>query len=475
MCIRDRSTGDRNSRAMSISTDQWQAWDPNPLTAAALAAAEDPSALLATRLAFGTAGLRGPMAPGTNAMNDLMVIQTTQGLAKYLLAHFGPAPEGSKHQVVIGYDHRCAEQWGLSSERFARLTAAVLTEAGLEPLVLDGLVPTPLVAFATKKLERCVAGVMVTASHNPAADNGYKVYWNQGVQFTPPHDAGIAAEILAQLEPWAVYSPEGVQLATAFTAEIAEQYYGEMKASLCRGIPSEAPLKVLYTAMHGVGLPWVQRAFAQFELPAMLLEESQCAPDASFATVAFPNPEEKGALDRAMATGTKEGAHLIIANDPDADRLAVAEAEEGGGWRVFTGNEIGALLAHWMLMSCKTERSKIAMLASTVSSKMLGAIAKAEGCKFEDTLTGFKWLGRRADELRAEGYDVVFAYEEAIGFACGDLISDKDGVSAAAVFTEMAAQEYNAGRTVSSLLQSLYRHGAVLGGAEAGAGSMVSL
>lgn len=227
-----------------------------------------------------------------------------------------------------------------------------------------------------------------------------------------------------------------------------------MKEQLHRGVAKGPEPKVLYTAMHGVGLPWVQRSFEQLELPPFELEPSQCEPDATFPTVSFPNPEEKGALDRAMATGEKCGSQLLIANDPDADRLAVAE-RDGDGWRVFSGNEIGTLLACWMLEGCSTERSKVALLASTVSSKMLKAVAHTEGCHFEETLTGFKWLGRRANELREEGYDVIFAFEEAIGFACGSLISDKDGVSGAAVFTEMATERYNAGSTVQQKLQAL--------------------
>merc|ERR1712166_73069 len=443
----------KSAQAMSVTAAEWAEWDPNELT---------------KRLAFGTAGLRGPMGPGTNAMNDLLVIQTTQGLVRYVIQQNGAAPspavgdkrsaESPKWQIVIGYDHRAHPDWGLSSERFARLTAAVVAAAGLEPVLLAGFVPTPLVAFATTVGERAVAGVMVTASHNPAADNGYKVYWREGVQFTEPHDSAIAAEILEQLKPWQQYDADAVPLATEFTATISDQYYQAMKAKLYRAVPKGPAPKVLYTAMHGVGLPWVRRSFAEFELPAFEVEPSQCDADANFPTVSFPNPEEKGALDKAMATGAQLGTDLIIANDPDADRLAVAE-RDGDGWRVFSGNEIGTLLASWMLEGSKegseTPMSKVALLASTVSSKMLRAVAEAEGCLFEETLTGFKWLGRRANELRCQGYDVVFAFEEAIGFACGDLISDKDGVSAAAVFAEMGTAQYNAGSTVQQHLQAL--------------------
>eukprot|EP00658_Telonema_sp_P-2_P083686 TRINITY_DN912_c0_g1_i13.p1 TRINITY_DN912_c0_g1~~TRINITY_DN912_c0_g1_i13.p1 ORF type:complete len:373 (+),score=89.06 TRINITY_DN912_c0_g1_i13:264-1382(+) len=231
-----------------------------------------------------------------------------------------------------------------------------------------------------------------------------------------------------------------------------------MVKQLARGIKSgSSGPKVLYTAMHGVGLPWVKQSFNMFNLPPFDVEPSQADPDPTFSTVGFPNPEEKGALDRAMATALTLKADLVIANDPDADRLAVAEVAPGdGGWRVLNGNEIGALLAHWMLEPIQSEhRSKVAMLASTVSSKMVRAIAEKENCKFEETLTGFKWLGRRADELRAEGWNVVFAFEEAIGFMCGNVVSDKDGVSAAAVFTEMATHYYNQGRTVSQQLDQL--------------------
>ena len=362
--------------------------------------------------------------------------------------------------IVIGYDHR--KMNGLSSEGFARITAAVFLSRGYKVYVLENLVPTPFVAFATTYLN-CAADIMVTASHNPKADNGYKVYWGNGSQIIPPHDSGIAASIMANLAPWQdKYDQSSVlqhSLCEDVTDRITKAYY-EKLMSLCtrKDDNRTSSLRTIYTAMHGVGTPWIEKAFDIFNHNSPILVSEQCKPDSEFPTVSFPNPEEKGALDLAIENATSSGINLIIASDPDADRLAVAELQpDTNKWHVFSGNEIGTLLGSWSIENYGKGGGRKAVLASIVSSRMLKAIAEGNGVEYYDTLTGFKWLGNRALELRANGVDVLFAYEEALGYSVGDVVSDKDGIAAASVFVEMASSLNQNLTTVYAHLQSLYQ------------------
>jgi phosphomannomutase len=320
------------------------------------------------------------------------------------------------------------------------------------------LVPTPFVAFGVKHF-KAAAGIMVTASHNPKRDNGFKVYWNNGCQIIPPHDSGIAEKILANLRPWIKYDTESVlahPLARVVTDEVADAYYNAMKRLSFTPVP-KSQLLVTYTAMHGVGKKWLLRAFELYGHAPPSLVEAQCEPDPNFPTVVFPNPEEKGALDLAMKHAENIGSKVIIANDPDADRLALAEHVHVTStisqmkWHVFTGNEIGVILGHYQIMRWKlrralglTVRAHAAVLATVVSSRMLRAIATTEGLLYCDTLTGFKWIGNKAVQL-SEGddpVDVVFAYEEALGYCVGDAVADKDGISAAVSLIEFAHSVY---------------------------------
>uniref|UniRef100_A0A6U2BWI2 phosphoglucomutase (alpha-D-glucose-1,6-bisphosphate-dependent) n=1 Tax=Chlamydomonas euryale TaxID=1486919 RepID=A0A6U2BWI2_9CHLO len=339
---------------------------------------------------------------------------------------------------------------------------------------------------------------MVTASHNPKEYNGYKVYWGNGCQIIPPHDAGIAAAILDSLHPSSLAgsSTQGApldraawqQAVAAVTShplvsnpmvKVSEEYWHRLETLRFRSAgENAAAAAAVYTAMHGVGASYVLRAFQVMGLPPPVMVAEQEAPDPEFPTVAFPNPEEgKGAWRLAVETGEASGARLLLANDPDADRLAVSErcAESPGGWRMFTGNEIGILLADWLWTCTRTrvhtpasnanadaQRSTLAqhaakysVLSSAVSSQMLAAYACAEGLTWCETLTGFKWLGNRAKELEAEGHTVLFAFEEAIGFMLGPMFRDKDGVAAAAVMAELAAAEYAAGSTLVDRLERL--------------------
>lgn len=407
------------------------------------------------RIAFGTAGLRGPMQAGFACMNSLTVMQASQGLAAYLLK---TEADVKKRGVVIGRDARH------NSEKFAKLTAAAFVAKGIKVWWYETPSHTPLVPFGVRELN-AVAGVMVTASHNPAKDNGYKVYWSNGCQIIPPHDSGIAASIMENLEPvtWdtsVVDNPD--LLVEGSLGLVQDKYY---KAVFCTALPRglhmdmSQDLRFVYTPMHGVGLPAMTRCAETLGLASqMTVVEEQAQPDPDFPTVKFPNPEEKGALDLAMKTADRSSINLILASDPDADRLAVAE-KVNGKWHIFTGNQLGVLLGSYLFerYPASKPREKLAMLASTVSSRMLAALAKKEGFKFTETLTGFKWLGNVARDLTREGFDVIFAFEEALGYMIPQTVHDKDSISAAGVFLVATSTWSRQGLTPYAMLQSLYR------------------
>jgi len=457
---------------------EWVELDPCAETRCAveaMLAGQDHAALekaFGQRVEFGTAGLRAEMGPGVSRLNDLVIIQTAQGLCKYLELTLGE-DKVKERGIVLGYDHR--KRGSLNSHRFALLTAHVFISRGVKAFLFGKYVPTPFVPFAVRTLG-AAAGVMVTASHNPKNDNGFKVYWGNACQIIPPHDHGIAKSIQENLKPWEK-SYDGVTqdviaknpLCEDLVEKIADEYYKTISEKLCKFGPEnskeECAVKIAYTAMHGIGCPWAKRSFETFGLKPFSPVPEQVEPDAEFTTVAFPNPEEgKGALRLAMETAEREACTLILANDPDADRLAVAE-KQGDSWKIFTGNEIGALLGHWEWVNYKQRTSSgnkkqksskgAAMVASTVSSKMLRAISQVEGFRFEETLTGFKWIGNKSLELQEEGYDVLFSFEEAIGFCVGDNVVDKDGISAVAVFAEMAGQLKKNGKTCAEHLVEL--------------------
>lgn len=393
---------------------------------------------LLSRLAFGTAGLRGPMQAGFNSMNDLVIIQTAQGITKYLLDN-NSANDIQQKGIVISYDGR------YNSRRFAELSAAVFLHAKIRVFLFSRMTPTPFVPFCVLK-ERTALGIMVTASHNPKEDNGYKVYWSNGAQIIPPHDKNIQKYILNNLEPldssWDVSILKTSELIKDPYSEVYDDYYPQ----LLKHIPPsfiemnrKSNIEFVYTAMHGVGYPFVVEAFKQSGLPEVISVSEQQEADPAFPTVKFPNPEEgKSSLELSIKLANSRNCSLILANDPDADRLACAEKDpKTGTWRVFNGNELGALLGWWAVVCYKEQNpqadlSNCYQLASTVSSKILRAIALKEGFNFEDTLTGFKWMGNRSIELMEQGKNVLFAFEEAIGFMVGTAVLDKDGVSAAA-------------------------------------------
>ncbi|MFD3330724.1 phospho-sugar mutase [Streptomyces sp. NPDC058701] len=414
----------------------WLAEDPDPETAAELAALLDggDTAGLADRFAgtlqFGTAGLRGELGAGPMRMNRAVVIRAAAGLAAYLKAegHAGGL-------VVVGYDAR------YKSADFARDTAAVMTGAGLRAAVLPRPLPTPVLAYAIRHLG-AVAGVEVTASHNPPRDNGYKVYLGDGSQIVSPADVGIAAEIARVDTLASVPRPESGW--EDLGDEVLEAYLARTDAVLTPG--SARGVRTVYTAMHGVGKDVVLAAFARAGFPEPVLVAEQAEPDPAFPTVAFPNPEEPGAMDLSFATAARVNPDIVIANDPDADRCAVAvpDGASATGWRMLRGDEVGALLAAHLVR--KGARGVFA--ESIVSSSLLGRIAEAAGVGYEETLTGFKWIAR-VEGLR-------YGYEEALGY-CVDPegVRDKDGVTAALLVAELASELKEQGRTLTNLLDDL--------------------
>ncbi|MGV9568562.1 phospho-sugar mutase [Streptomyces nigra] len=411
----------------------WLAEDPDPETRAELAALLDAGDTdeLASRFAgtlqFGTAGLRGELGAGPLRMNRSVVIRAAAGLAAYL------KKQGHTDDlVVIGYDARH------KSSAFAEDTAAVMTGAGLRAAVLPRPLPTPVLAYAIRHLG-AVAGVEVTASHNPPRDNGYKVYLGDGSQIVPPADAEIAAEIAAIASLHDVPRPDtGWE---TLDDGVLDAYLARTDAVLAQGSPRTA--RTVYTAMHGVGKDVLLAAFARAGFPTPALVAEQAEPDPDFPTVAFPNPEEPGAMDLAFAKAREEDPDLVIANDPDADRCAVA-VKDNGGWRMLRGDEVGALLAAHLV----SRGAQGTFAESIVSSSLLGRIAEKAGLPYEETLTGFKWIAR-VEGLR-------YGYEEALGY-CVDPegVRDKDGITAALLITELASTLKSEGRTLTDLLDDL--------------------
>jgi phosphomannomutase len=420
----------------------WLAEDPDPDTRTELlsllerAEGGDSTALaelgdrFSGRLEFGTAGLRGALGAGPNRMNRAVVIQAAAGLAAYVKAHGG-------HSVVVGFDARH------KSDAFAEDTCAVMVGAGLDATVLPYPLPTPVLAFAIRHLG-CDAGVMVTASHNPPQDNGYKVYLGDGSQIVSPADAEISAEIDAVGPVGAVpRADSGWQ--TADAEALLDDYVARAAAVALPDSPRD--LLVAYTPLHGVGRDVLVRTLVEAGFPRPLVVGEQADPDPEFPTVSFPNPEEPGAIDLALGLAEKEGADLVIANDPDADRCAVA-APFPQGWRMLTGDEVGGLLAAHLV---GREPGVTGVLAcSIVSSSLLGRIAEKHGLGYEETLTGFKWISR-VEGLR-------FGYEEALGYCVDpDAVRDKDGVSAAVLVAELAATLKAQGRTLADAIDDLAR------------------
>jgi phosphomannomutase len=448
---------------------EWASLDPDPATAAALsdliqlAVSGVPAARQQLRdsfsgtLQFGTAGLRAALGPGPNRMNRVVVRRAAAGFAAFLLDAVARAEAGSRPRAVVGYDARH------SSEIFARETAAIFTAAGVDTFLMPAALPTPLLAYAVRALD-CDGGVMVTASHNPPTDNGYKVYLGgraveengRGALIVPPADTEIAERIAA------VGSVESIKLApggwNVLPASIALDYHAEVAALADPKTFPARELSVVLTPMHGVGGETALSVLHAAGFKNVTLVAEQADPDPEFPTVSFPNPEEPGALDLALDTAARIGADLVLANDPDADRVAVAALDPGtgdpgtGAWRMLRGDEVGALLGAHMVARLAAGGSDSAggvFANSIVSSRLLSRIASAAGYAHEETLTGFKWISRVPG--------LVYGYEEAIGYCVAPgLVRDKDGISAAVLIAELAAAAKDSGRTIFDTLDELY-------------------
>ena len=401
--------------------------------AAALAELED---AFAGTLQFGTAGLRGKLGPGPNRMNLVVVARAAAGFARYLAERGGGA-------VVIGYDARS------KSDLFARATAEIMTGAGLRAMVLPEALPTPVLAFAIRHLG-CAGGVMVTASHNPPQDNGYKVYLGDGSQIVPPADAEISGHIadVTALGPVADL-PHGDEWET-LGDDVLASYVARATTLLEPGPP--ASVRIAYTAMHGVGGQVFVRVLREAGFAAPRVVAEQFAPDGTFPTVAFPNPEEPGAMDLAIAMAAESDVDLIIAHDPDADRCAVG-VPTPAGWRMLTGDEVGTLLGWWIASGNRRVARRGVLAESIVSSSLLAEIAADFHLAYAQTLTGFKWIARVPD--------LMFGYEEALGY-CVDPngVRDKDGVTAALMIVEMATRMLYKGRSLTDVLDDIaLQHG----------------
>ena len=416
----------------------WIADDPDQITAAqlkALVAADDEITLrkyFSGFLQFGTAGLRGPVGPGPSRMNRAVVGRTAAGIASYMKAR-------AMTRIVIGRDAR------YGSEDFTKESAQIFAGAGFEVFVLPRPLPTPVLAFATAEL-KCDVGVMVTASHNPPQDNGYKVYIGptaDGIDYSAsqiisPTDGFIAKEITAITSLTKI--PRGNNW-TVLGEEIISEYV--RRTALLANKPGD--LKVVYTAMHGVGTQTLQRVFNHAGFATLILVDEQCQPDPDFPTVAFPNPEEPGAIDLALEKARDFGADLVIANDPDADRCAAAVNDPNTGWRMLGGDELGVIFGEWIARS----KPQGAFGNSIVSSSALRKIAAHYKIDFHEVLTGFKWLAK-IDNL-------AYGYEEAIGYAVDpNTVNDKDGISAAIYLAQIASDLKAQGLTLLDLLDQVW-------------------
>lgn len=444
--------------ATNEQIQHWLARDPDPVTRAELESLCEPghetelAERFSGRLEFGTAGLRGIVGAGPAMMNRLVIRETSAGLGNYLLEKI---PNAAGRGVLVAYDGR------LDSKTFADDAACVLASLGITVYLTPSVTATPVAAYGVLAMG-CAAGIVVTASHNPPQYNGFKVYWENGAQIIPPHDAGIAASIAqaAQRElPWIDFE-EGRASGkiTVLGQDFYRSYMTTIQTSpifLSDDVPSD--ISIAYTAMHGVGAPIAEALLKEAGFDKVYSVASQREPDGNFPTVNFPNPEEPGAMDAVIALAQTQKATLACANDPDADRLAVAVRTQSGDYQMLTGDMLGVLLASYLLAK---DHDFVPIVCTTiVSSSMLQAIAGAAGAHYYETLTGFKWLANVAigNEDENGNHQFLFAYEEALGYAPGRQVRDKDGLSALLAFAQMTDALAKNGKTVLDQLETLYR------------------
>lgn len=446
-----------NAEELRDAARRWMAEDPDAETRGELGEllTRGDDAAIADRfgstLEFGTAGLRGLMGAGPNRMNRAVVLRTTAALARHLKATVADA---ALLGVVVGYDGR------RGSAVFAKDVARALAGEGVRARVFAREVPTPVVAFAVKRLG-AAAGVVVTASHNPPEYNGYKVYWDHGAQIVPPVDGGIAGEIAAigALSEVRVVEEEQAR-AQGLWETLGESVEDDYLDLITQAGAPTAPITAAYSAMHGVGDRFTTRALAPYGAVYSVPEQAQ--PDGRFPTVRFPNPEEPGAMDLLLALAASKNADVAIANDPDADRLAVA-VPDGERWRPLTGNEVGVLLGDHILRRTAGER---VVVTSIVSSPLLGVVASSYGARYAEVLTGFKWIAQVAIAAAAKGEErFVFGYEEALGYAVTQWVRDKDGISAALMIAALVSELKAKGQTLLDRLEEIHaKHGLFVSG-----------
>lgn len=421
------------------SARAWLEQDPDPITRAELEkliSEQDLAGLesrFATRLSFGTAGLRGELGAGPNRMNRVLVSQAAAGIASYLKKNF------ENPSVVIGFDGR------INSDAFAKDSAEIYAGAGIKTYLFGSLAATPLVSYAVRELG-CSMGIMVTASHNPPRDNGYKVYDFSGSQIISPTDDEISKEITNFSSTTEITKLSRSNKYERVSPEIREQYLNKISELISEN-ENRKQLKIVYSAMHGVGAAFINDLFAKSGITKPIPVASQVEPDGTFPTVKFPNPEEPGAMDESLRTAVSVGADLILVNDPDADRLAVA-FQQNGEYRQLTGDELGLLLGEEIARKASLRGIKGALACSIVSSSALEKVAKHYGLEYHETLTGFKWISRVPD--------LLFGYEEALGY-CVDWqrVRDKDGISAALVVADLAMRLAASGETLGDQLDRL--------------------
>ena len=434
----------------------WLADDPDATTRAQLNAwvkegSPDLVDAFTGSLQFGTAGLRGILGPGPNRMNRVVVARATAGLCAFLLK---TVPDAKTRGVAVEFDGR------RMSREFATDVIEIVAGHGIKVLAFPKLGPTPLLAFAVKD-QNAAAGVMITASHNPPAYNGYKVYWGNGAQIIPPTDEGIAKEIAAvgtyaSISRLSTIDATKAGLYVELGSDVSRRYLDGIRA-LQLHPEARRDLVVAYTALHGVGNELFSQAMKESGFLNVHTVADQAIPDGAFPTVDFPNPEEKGAMDRVLLLATQTNADVVLANDPDADRLAVAVRTKDGRYVQLSGNDVGALFGHYTLSEGKSSRKRL-VACSIVSSPMLGAIANAHNAIWAQTLTGFKWIANRAMEIeREQPVEFVFGFEEALGYTIGSLVRDKDGIGAALVMADMAAFLKSQGRTLLDELDETSR------------------
>jgi phosphomannomutase len=443
----------------------WLARDPDPRTREELQYLIDEGMhdeledRFIQRLEFGTAGLRGKVGCGPNRMNRLVIQETATGLGHYLIEHVANA---SMRGVVVGYDGR------LDSKQFAIDTASVLTALGIKVYLTSNVAATPIVAFGIEHFN-AAAAVVVTASHNPPEYNGFKVYWENGAQIIPPHDAGIAAEIdIASTKPIPLMSLSDAETQGKLVW-LTEGYYQTYRAAINQSphVSKEfesANTTITYTAMHGVGAQMAEDLLHDSGFHKVFSVAEQREPDGHFPTVNFPNPEEKGAMDLVVNLAKSVDADIACANDPDADRFAVAVRTddkvrtEDASYKMLTGDQVGVLFAHYLLSKPHTKNQLVGN--SIVSSTLLEKVAQSHGATYFQTLTGFKWLANIGMQLEDEKNEFLFAYEEALGYTIGTQVRDKDGLSAIVVFAQLVEELKSQGRTVWDLLAQIsFEHG----------------